>query len=183
MPDQRRRGPRTRVDGTRMTCRGASGERGRGRGLDLGEGGIFVQVDKLPAVGSRLSLEIHLASWPIPRPPLPPPLRHAAHEDKPRPDLKDQKAPAQHRARRCVGRACQRAASANRHSPGWSSAASGNKGDQVVCFPTGRRFARLLQSSTKARLLWQARELLVTEAGPPCDGAAWDLSRLHDQRG
>ncbi len=44
-----------------MTCKGASGERVLGRGLDLGEGGIFVQVDKLPAVGSRLSLEIHLA--------------------------------------------------------------------------------------------------------------------------
>jgi uncharacterized protein (TIGR02266 family) len=61
MRDERRRGPRTRVDGARVTCKGASGEPVRGRGLDLGEGGIFVQVDKLPAVGSLLSLEIHLA--------------------------------------------------------------------------------------------------------------------------
>lgn len=64
MPDERRRGPRTRVDGARVTCESASGERVRGRGLDLGEGGIFVQVDKLPAVGARLSLEVHLAGEP-----------------------------------------------------------------------------------------------------------------------
>jgi len=47
-----------------VTCKGASGERVLGRGLDLGEGGMFVQVDKVPAVGSRLSLEVHLAGEP-----------------------------------------------------------------------------------------------------------------------
>jgi uncharacterized protein (TIGR02266 family) len=47
-----------------VTCKGASDERVRGRGLDLGEGGIFVQADKLSDVGSRLSLEVHLAGEP-----------------------------------------------------------------------------------------------------------------------
>jgi uncharacterized protein (TIGR02266 family) len=66
MPDERRRGPRASVNEARVACEGASGERVRGRGLDLGEGGIFVQADKLPAVGARLSLEVHLAGEPTP---------------------------------------------------------------------------------------------------------------------
>jgi uncharacterized protein (TIGR02266 family) len=66
MPAERRRGPRTRIDAVHVTCEGASGERARGRGLDLGEGGLFVQVDKLPAVGAPLSLSVHLAGEPAP---------------------------------------------------------------------------------------------------------------------
>ncbi|MGH7440825.1 MAG: PilZ domain-containing protein [Polyangiaceae bacterium] len=60
MPKERRRGPRVRVDGARVSCQDAAGERGRGRGVDLGEGGIFVQMDNLPAVGASLSLEVHV---------------------------------------------------------------------------------------------------------------------------
>jgi uncharacterized protein (TIGR02266 family) len=66
MPNERRRGPRTAVDGARVTCAGASGERVRGRGLDVGEGGIFVQVDKVLDVGEWLSLEVQLAEASAP---------------------------------------------------------------------------------------------------------------------
>lgn len=64
MPTERRRGPRTRIDGARVVYEGASAERVRGLGLNLGEGGLFIQVDKLPAIGARLSLEVHVTGEP-----------------------------------------------------------------------------------------------------------------------
>jgi uncharacterized protein (TIGR02266 family) len=64
MANERRRGPRALVEEARVGFEGASGERARGRAVDLGEGGIFVQADKLPAVGARLSLEVQLSGEP-----------------------------------------------------------------------------------------------------------------------
>jgi uncharacterized protein (TIGR02266 family) len=64
MPSERRRGPRARIDAARVECETASGERVLGLGRDLGEGGMFIQADKLPAVGERLVLEVATSGEP-----------------------------------------------------------------------------------------------------------------------
>jgi uncharacterized protein (TIGR02266 family) len=68
MLDERRRGPRARIPGAKVTCESASGGRLSGRVFDIGKGGMFVQFDRRPPVGARLTLEIQvpgeLATWP-----------------------------------------------------------------------------------------------------------------------